>query len=61
MLTVRELMAKHRANPVCASCHSNIDPAGFALEQFDGIGKWRVVDAGFQPIDASGQLPDGTK
>ena len=61
VLTVRELMAKHRANPVCASCHSNIDPAGFALEQFDGIGKWRVVDAGFQPIDASGTLPDGTK
>ena len=61
VLTVRELMAKHRANPVCASCHNNIDPAGFALEQFDGIGKWRVVDAGFQPIDASGTLPDGTK
>ncbi len=61
VLTVRELMAKHRANPVCASCHSNIDPAGFALEQFDGIGKWRLVDAGFQPIDASGTLPDGTK
>jgi mono/diheme cytochrome c family protein len=61
VLTVRELMAKHRANPVCASCHSNIDPAGFALEQFDGIGKWRLVDAGFQPIDASGTLPDGAK
>jgi mono/diheme cytochrome c family protein len=61
VLTVRELMAKHRANPVCASCHNNIDPAGFALEQFDGIGKWRLVDAGFQPIDASGTLPDGTK
>ena len=61
VLTVRELMAKHRANPVCASCHASIDPAGFALEQFDGIGKWRTVDVGFQPIDASGQLPDGTK
>lgn len=61
VLTVRELMAKHRGNPVCASCHNNIDPAGFALEQFDGIGKWRLVDAGFQPIDASGTLPDGTK
>jgi Protein of unknown function (DUF1592)/Protein of unknown function (DUF1588)/Protein of unknown function (DUF1585)/Protein of unknown function (DUF1595) len=61
VLTVRELMAKHRANPVCASCHSTIDPAGFALEQFDGIGKWRLVDAGFQPIDASGTFPDGTK
>ena len=61
VLTVRELMAKHRANPVCASCHATIDPAGFALEQFDGIGKWRTVDTGFQPIDASGTLPDGTK
>jgi hypothetical protein len=61
VLTVRELMAKHRANPVCASCHSTIDPAGFALEQFDAVGKWRAVDAGFQPIDASGALPDGTK
>ena len=61
VLTVRELMARHRANPVCASCHATIDPAGFALEQFDGIGKWRLVDAGFQPIDASGTFPDGTK
>ena len=61
VLTVRELMASHRANPVCASCHATIDPAGFALEQFDGVGKWRLVDQGFQPIDASGKLPDGTK
>ena len=60
VLTVRELMAQHRANPVCASCHSTIDPAGFALEQFDATGKWREVDAGFQPIDASGTMPDGT-
>jgi hypothetical protein len=61
VLTVRELMAKHRANPVCASCHATIDPLGFSLEQFDGVGKFRKVDTGFQPIDASGQLPDGTK
>jgi hypothetical protein len=61
VLTVRELMAQHRANPVCASCHATIDPAGFALEQFDATGKWRSVDAGFQAIDASGTLPDGTK
>ena len=60
VLTVRELMAQHRANPVCASCHATIDPAGFALEQFDAIGKWREVDVGFQPIDASGTMPDGT-
>ena len=61
VLTLREMMAKHRSNPVCASCHSTIDPLGFSLEQFDGIGKVRKVDVGFQPIDASGQLPDGTK
>ena len=61
VLTVRELMARHRSNPVCAACHATIDPAGFALEQFDGVGQWRTVDLGFQPIDASGQLPDGTK
>lgn len=59
-LTVRELTAQHRANPVCASCHATIDPLGFALEQFDATGKWRAVDAGFQPIDASGAMPDGT-
>lgn len=61
VLTVRELMARHRANPVCASCHSTIDPAGFALEQFDAVGQWRTTDSGFQAIDASGALPDGTK
>ena len=60
VLTVRELMAQHRANPVCATCHATIDPAGFALEQFDATGKWREVDVGFQPIDASGTMPDGT-
>jgi hypothetical protein len=61
VLTLREMMAKHRANAVCASCHSTIDPLGFSLEQFDGIGKYRKVDAGFQPIDSSGTLPDGSK
>ena len=60
VLTVRELTARHRANPVCASCHATIDPLGFALEQFDATGKWRTVDAGFHPIDASGAMPDGT-
>ena len=61
VLTVRELMARHRANPVCASCHAGMDPLGFALEQFDGIGKLRTVDVGFQQIDASGTLPNGSK
>ena len=61
VLTMRELMAQHRSNPVCASCHATIDPTGFALEQFDAVGKWREVDRGFNPIDASGTMPDGTE
>ena len=59
--TMRERMAQHRANAACASCHSLIDPAGFALENFDAIGRWREVDESYNPIDASGQLPDGSK
>ena len=58
--TLRERMSAHRANPVCASCHNVIDPAGFALENFDAIGRWREVDTSFNAIDASGALPDGT-
>ena len=58
--SMRELMARHRANAVCASCHSMIDPAGFALEEFDAIGRHREVDASYNPIDTSGTLPDGT-
>ena len=58
--TMRERMSQHRASAVCASCHNMIDPAGFALENFDAVGKWRVVDESFNPIDASGALPDGT-
>ncbi len=58
--TMRERMAQHRANVVCATCHSMIDPAGFALENFDAIGRWRDVDESYNPIDASGQLPDGS-
>ena len=58
--TVRERMEKHRANPVCASCHANMDPLGFALENFDAVGRWRTVDhAAGVSIDASGTLPDG--
>jgi hypothetical protein len=59
-LTMRERMAAHRSNPVCAGCHSTIDPAGFALENFDGVGSWRVSDETGKPIDTSGTLPDGT-
>src|ERR1700752_4795533 len=60
-LTVREMIAKHRANPTCASCHAVMDPLGLALENFDATGKWRDRDryAGV-PIDSSGKLPDGT-
>ena len=57
--SIRELMATHRRNPACATCHLRMDPLGFALENFDGIGRWREVD-GATPIDASGVLPDGT-
>lgn len=59
-LNMREQMELHRANPICASCHARMDPIGFALENFNGIGRWRNKDAG-SPIDASGSLPDGTK
>ena len=58
--TMRERLAQHRANPVCAGCHSRIDPIGFALENYDALGQWRTEDAG-KPIDNSGELPDGTK
>jgi hypothetical protein len=59
--TMRERMAQHRSNPACTTCHSMIDPAGFALENFDAIGRWRTVDESFNAIDASGALPDGSK
>ena len=58
--SMRERLAQHRENPVCASCHSRIDPIGFALENYDALGQWRTEDAG-KPIDNSGELPDGTK
>jgi mono/diheme cytochrome c family protein len=60
-LTMRDMMAKHRANPTCASCHAVMDPLGLALENFDATGRWRERDrfAGVA-IDASGKLPDGT-
>ena len=58
--TMRERMAAHRANPACAGCHAMIDPPGFALENFDAVGRWREVDESFRPLDASGRLPDGS-
>jgi mono/diheme cytochrome c family protein len=60
VLSLRERMERHRASPVCAGCHRVMDPIGFALENFDGVGRWRVKEDG-QPIDASGLLFTGAK
>jgi hypothetical protein len=60
LLSMRERMVKHRANPVCASCHARMDPPGLALEHFDAIGRWREVSESRTPIDATGTLPDGS-
>jgi mono/diheme cytochrome c family protein len=61
--SVRERLEVHRRNPACAGCHRMIDPAGLALENFDAVGGWRTRDGGSRgmPVDASGQLVDGTK
>jgi hypothetical protein len=56
--SLRQQMEKHRADPTCASCHSKMDPLGFGLENYDGIGKWRTQDGKF-PVDATGVLPNG--
>jgi len=61
VLPMREQMAAHRKNPVCAGCHSQMDQLGFALENFDAIGEWRDIYPSGTPVDASGQLPDGSK
>jgi hypothetical protein len=53
---MRERLAEHRSNPVCASCHSTIDPVGFALENFDAVGRWRDHD-GDNSVDVAGGLP----
>ncbi len=57
-LSVRERLAEHRANPACASCHDVMDPVGFALENYDAVGRWRTLEEG-QPVEATGGLPDG--
>ena len=61
VLSMRERLSRHRANPVCSSCHSMLDPLGLALENFDAVGTWHARDESSQPIDASAVLPDGTK
>lgn len=58
--SLRARLELHRANAICASCHKLMDPIGFSLENFDAVGTWRTADAG-SPIDASGQLADGSK
>jgi len=60
LMSVRERMEEHRKNPTCASCHKLIDPIGFALDNFDPVGAWRINDSGL-PIDATSQMFDGTK
>jgi Protein of unknown function (DUF1592)/Protein of unknown function (DUF1588)/Protein of unknown function (DUF1585)/Protein of unknown function (DUF1595) len=58
--SLRQRMEEHRKNPTCAACHKIMDPIGFSLDNFDLIGTWRATDSG-EPIDATGQLVDGTK
>ena len=57
-VSVRESLERHRADPVCAGCHARMDPLGFGLENFDGIGRYRTKDGAF-PIDSTGTLPNG--
>ncbi len=58
--SVREQLERHRSSPACASCHRNMDPLGFGLENYDAIGRWRDREGKF-PVDATGTLPDGRK
>ena len=60
VLSMRDRMVQHRANPVCASCHAMMDPLGLALEHYDAVGRWRTRSEAFTPIDASGAMLDGT-
>jgi hypothetical protein len=57
---MREQMEQHRADATCAACHARMDPLGFAMENYNGIGKYRTKEAG-RAIDPSGKLPDGTE
>ncbi len=63
ILTMRERMEEHRRNPTCAACHKIMEPIGLSLENFDAVGAWRTRDGGTlgNPIDATGELLDGTK
>jgi hypothetical protein len=59
VLSMRQRMEQHRANPVCASCHAMMDPLGLALENFDAVGKWRTIGEDSARIDAAGGMPGG--
>lgn len=59
--SIRERLAQHRADPVCSSCHTVIDPIGFALENFDVIGAWREFDEAGNPVDPNGNYPGGVE
>ena len=58
-LTMRQRLAAHRSNAVCASCHRTIDPVGFSLENFNAVGEWRDLEVDGKPVDASGAVPGG--
>jgi hypothetical protein len=58
-LSMRQRLAAHRSNAVCASCHRTIDPVGFALENYNAVGEWREFEADGQAVDASGAVPGG--
>jgi hypothetical protein len=58
-LSMKDAMQVHRASPACAGCHAKMDPIGFALENFDALGRWRAAENGL-PLDVSSPLPDGT-
>jgi hypothetical protein len=58
LMSLRQQMEKHRADPMCSSCHSKMDPLGFGLENYNAIGQWRTTDGKF-PVDSSGTLPNG--
>jgi hypothetical protein len=60
VLSMRQRMEQHRANPVCASCHAMMDPLGLSLENFDAVGTWRTLGESSTAIDARGRAPDGT-
>lgn len=60
LLSMRERLKQHRTNAACASCHQQMDPVGFSLENFDAVGRWRKTDAG-QEIDSAGGLVDGSE